>query len=288
MAIRSILVPLNALDSDQGTLDLALAVARESSAHIAALFVKQDPAEALAYAGMGTEGIALQGIADQMVREADEASARARQRFEAWRVARDLPAVDRPGKAKQVSVGYRERMGAVGRTVVEAGRVVDLIIQSGRFEERLRAPELALEAAIFQTGRPVLLAAKAPPAVLFDTAVVAWNGSLEANRAVGAAMPMLARCKQLFVFCHAERQRPSAEVGDLIEYFAWHGLKADRLAVYQEHGAIGPDLLAAAKRVGAGLLVMGAYTHGRLRQMLFGGVTDHVLRNADLPVLFAH
>ena len=288
MPIRSILVPLNGLDSDQATLDLALAVARDSDAHIAALWVKQDPGEALAAIGMGAEGMALQQVADRIAREAEEASAGARRGFDAWRTAHDLPEVDKPGRAKQVSVAYRERIGPIGATIVEAGRVVDLIVQTGLSEQRPRAPELAIEAALFETGRPVLIAAKTSPAVLFDTAVVAWNGSLEANRAVAAAMPLLVRYKQLFVFCHTEPHRPSADSMELIDYFAWHGLKADRLAVYQEHGAVGPDLLAAAKRVSAGLLVMGAYTHGRLRQMLFGGVTDHVLRHAVLPVLFAH
>src|SRR6516162_745119 len=99
MPIRSILVPLTGLDSDQGTLDLALVVARDPGAHIAALLVNPDPAQAMAYAGMGTEGLALQQLTERLEREAAETSARARQRFEAWRAAHGLPEATRPAKA---------------------------------------------------------------------------------------------------------------------------------------------------------------------------------------------
>jgi nucleotide-binding universal stress UspA family protein len=101
-------------------------------------------------------------------------------------------------------------------------------------------------------------------------------------------MPLLAAGKQLFVFCQAERHRAAADPAALLDYFAWHGLKADLLGVYQRHGSVGEDLLAAAGRVGAGLVVMGAYTHNRLREMVLGGVTSHVLHHAPMPVLLAH
>jgi nucleotide-binding universal stress UspA family protein len=166
--------------------------------------------------------------------------------------------------------------------------MVDLLVMTGLHDTDVRLPEIALEAALFETGRPVLLAPAALPQPGTDTAVVAWNGSLESTRAVAAAMPLLVRCKQLFVFCRPERHRPASDPAELLGYFAWHGLKAERLRVFQEHGGLGEELLAATEQVGAGLLVMGAYTHHRLRQMIVGGVTSHVLHHAKMPVLFAH
>ena len=288
MPIKSILVPLNGVDSDRSTLDLALAAGRASGAHIEGLFVKRDPTEALAYAGLDADSAGLQHLADKIAREAAQASAEPQRRWRAWRTDNDLAEVERPGKAERVTVAFRERLGPARDRLVEAGRAVDLIVLAGPSDDTFRLPELVVEAALFETGRPVLAAPPAPTKLSFSTAVVAWNGSLEANRAVAAAMPLLAGCRQLFVFCRAERHRAPADPAPLLDYFAWHGLKADRLGVYQQHGSVGEDLLAAAGRVGAGLLVMGAYTHTRLREMILGGVTSHVLHHATMPALLAH
>src|SRR5262249_49787041 len=158
------LAPLTGTDGDQQTLDLALAVARGANTHIAALFVKPDPADALAYAGVANDGMALQGIVDQMEVETEQAAGRARQRFEAWRPAHDPPLLDKPGKGTGVGVAYRERVGPLGETIVAAGRVTDLIVQPGLRDESPGAPESALEAALFGSGRPVLIAPLRPPA----------------------------------------------------------------------------------------------------------------------------
>jgi len=288
MSIKSVLVPLNGCDSDKVTLDLSLMVARASNAHIEALFVKRDPAEVMAYAGWGVDPGGIQKVADWVSQEVETQASNARERFESWRAANELPTAERQAGAKDVTVGYCERVGQTRDQIVTVGRVADLIVQTGLFESEVRIPEIAIEAALFETGRPVLIAPETPPKILFDTALIAWNGSLEATRAVAAAMPFLGRYKQLFLFCQAENHRPTADPADLLTYLAWHGLKAERLRVFQEYGSVGKDLLAAADRVGAGLLVMGAYTHGRVRQMLFGGVTHHVLKHAAMPVLFAH
>jgi nucleotide-binding universal stress UspA family protein len=74
----------------------------------------------------------------------------------------------------------------------------------------------------------------------------------------------------------------------LINFLGWHGISAQRVAGAATAGSIGANLLATAAREHAGLLVMGAYTHGRFREMVLGGVTDHVLHHATIPVLLAH
>jgi nucleotide-binding universal stress UspA family protein len=279
---------MNGCDSDDVMLNLALAMARGSDAHIEALFVMRDPAELLAYSGWEADASGIQQIADALRREATVQAVEARQRFDRWRVANDLTSATRPSRAKQVTVAFRQRTGVPRDEIRAAGGMADLIVQAGPFQSAAPTPELAIETALFETGRPVLIASKALPKVLFDTAVIAWNGSAEANRAVSSAMPILGRYKQLFVFCHAEHGRPVADSDGLVGYFAWHGLRAEKLRIFREHDSVGADVLAAAGRIGAGLLVMGAYTHARMREMVFGGATHHVLKHAELPVLFAH
>ena len=79
-----------------------------------------------------------------------------------------------------------------------------------------------------------------------------------------------------------------ADAEALIRYLARHGVKAEAKTSQSKTMAVGAEFLEEAGRISAGLLVMGGYTHSRVRQMVFGGVTKHVLANAKLPVLFAH
>jgi nucleotide-binding universal stress UspA family protein len=99
-------------------------------------------------------------------------------------------------------------------------------------------------------------------------------------------LPVLAQCEgRVGVFTAPEKGRPS-DADEVLEYLAWHGIDAD-LAV-EEARPIGASLLARAAANQSALIVMGAYTHGHFRQFFFGGVTRHVMKHADVPVLLAH
>jgi nucleotide-binding universal stress UspA family protein len=102
-------------------------------------------------------------------------------------------------------------------------------------------------------------------------------------------MPLLAAAKEVGVFTAVEAKH-RGEAEELIAYLGWHGIgaKRDTTSSPSPTGDVGADLLALADATGVGLIVMGGYTRGRLRQIVFGGVTSHLLRHAELPVLMAH
>jgi nucleotide-binding universal stress UspA family protein len=147
---------------------------------------------------------------------------------------------------------------------------------------------MALETALFDTGRPVLMVPdRTEAANLFHRPLIAWNGSLEAARAVGFALPFLCECEggaDVFV---APEQKHRTDTEELLRYLGWHGIVAERMSV-ESSGPIGRSLLAQASTSRAGLLVMGAYTHGHYRQFFFGGVTRYVMEHCAIPVLLAH
>jgi nucleotide-binding universal stress UspA family protein len=149
------------------------------------------------------------------------------------------------------------------------------------------ASQVALEAALFDTRRPVLMVPESFRADLFGRTIVAWNGSAEASSAVALAMPLLAEAQSVGVFTAVETKHPGT-AEELIAYLDWQGIAAERVSVNPAAVSVGADLLSTAERAGAGLIAMGAYTHGRMRQIVFGGVTSHVMQNAALPVLMAH
>jgi len=178
-------------------------------------------------------------------------------------------------------VGYADLDGDEATVLTERARVADLVI--------LARPDGLASLFVFDSllsggGRPMLMVPPGAPAKT-GGAVVAWNGSLQSARALGAAIPLLrASGGEVAILCVAERNR-RAVASEAVEYLRWHGIAATVPAPTAEH--VGAQLLELAHERGAGLIVSGAYSHSRLRQLLFGGVTAHLVERADIPVLFA-
>ena len=149
-------------------------------------------------------------------------------------------------------------------------------------------PQAVLEVALMETARPLLIAPPTAAKTFGRSVIIAWNGSVEAIRAVSSALPYLTRAESVIILVIGEGDRPPALPDDLKTYFAWHGIAATGKQVAAESAPVGARLLEEADAAGADLLVMGGYTHSRLRQLIFGGVTSHVLHHAELPVLMAH
>jgi nucleotide-binding universal stress UspA family protein len=148
--------------------------------------------------------------------------------------------------------------------------------------------ERAFDTAVFKTGRPTLVVPRYVPAGILDYPIVAWNGSLEAARVVAGAMPLLRKAKRVSVSSALEEGESTEPDLDLIDWLKWHSINVALIRPRTVASSIGAELLKNATDQSATLLVMGAYTHRRLRQMLLPGVTRHVLRHCTLPVLMAH
>jgi len=142
----------------------------------------------------------------------------------------------------------------------------------------------ALENALFESGRPVLMAPPSPPTSLGQTVVIHWNASTEVCRAISMAMPILRKAKRVIVLGVEGSMVPGPSGRDAIMHLECHDIAASEKSVPNRGERPGAVLLAEARALGADLLVKGAYTQSRLRQMIFGGATQHVLAAAELPV----
>ncbi len=148
-----------------------------------------------------------------------------------------------------------------------------------------------IEALLFQAGLPTLLVpARGVSELKVQKAVVAWNGSVQAARAVRAAMPLLARAESVMVAIVDEGAAPAGveQGADIGAYLARHDLKVEVRTIVNAHEGAGAAILDLAREEDATFLVMGAYGHSRIRQFLLGGVTRHVLARATIPILMAH
>lgn len=142
-------------------------------------------------------------------------------------------------------------------------------------------------------GAPCLIVPEmhAGPPVL-DRMAIAWNGSVEALRAVYAALPMLIRARKVVILNRGGNRASPMDQWlpefELADYLQRHGVIAQTQVLPDRGGAIGSDLLRAAGDAQADLLVMGGYGHARLREWILGGATREVLEQTVIPVLMRH
>ena len=146
-----------------------------------------------------------------------------------------------------------------------------------------------LEAALFESGRPVLLAPPSPRPEMGTNVLIAWNCSTEQARATAFAMPLLKRASRVVVLTvEGGAAVPGPTGQQLCRYLQLSGVPARSLTVSLDGRLTGEAVLAHANALGCDLLIKGAYTQSRLRQLVFGGTTRYILNNATLPVLMAH
>lgn len=147
-------------------------------------------------------------------------------------------------------------------------------------------PEYVMLGAV----RPVLLAPYARDCAGVDgCALVAWNGSPEATRAIGHALPLLRRATQVVVASFAEDDagRQGAQSPELLSWLRRHGIQAELHEQKPADGA-GSALLSLAQQRQAALIVMGGYGHTRFHELMLGGATRTMLMHTTTPVLMAH
>lgn len=166
-------------------------------------------------------------------------------------------------------------------------RGADLVVLGrGRGESGDVASMATLHTVLLHGGRPVLVAPRHAPTVLGQRVVVAWNGSVGAVRAMAGALPILEAARDVLVIAAAAHE-DEGDFGDAEAFLSAHGIHCQSW-VNTDAGDPAELLLAECDAVDADLLVMGAYTHSRLRETILGGFTRHVLAHATIPVLMAH
>lgn len=214
-----------------------------------------------------------------------EILAAARQIFDAYfasEAASSLPEGKRP----------RHRWRAIDpvddAALASLARVYDLTVV-GRPQSGTAGPRMTtLEAVLFESGRPLLIAPPEVPHSLGERIVISWNCSSESARTVAYAMPLLVKAREVTVLTVEGAVVPGPSGKELADCLAAHGIEARELTILAGGRKPGEAILDEARRLGGDLLVKGAYTQSRLRQMIFGGATSHILSNTELPVFMAH
>jgi nucleotide-binding universal stress UspA family protein len=225
---------------------------------------------------LGLDVVAMAAEAEALSRSrADDVSAHLRREGQRVNLRLDLERV-------------RSRLEWVGETLALAARTHDcsLFVLGDSTEERSAA-----EALIFDSGRPVILIpGDGEAAAHVNTIAVAWDGGRAAARALHDSMPVLQRAERVVILtARRDKEIDPRSVEGVLALLDQRGIKNSQSDVLvTSENSIGEALQEAALRQDAGLLVMGAYGHSRIREFVLGGATRSVLKNLRLPILMSH
>ena len=278
--MKTILVPTEQHDLLTSTLQAALLLARKFDSYIEgfALF----PAMIELYALDSGVPLPIE------VKEHDaEMAKQARGSFEKFMTDHDV-ARSKRGEAS-LSFSWLDDAPDGDAFVGSYGRVFDVIVLGRPGASRGSRPSMAtIEAGLFEAGRPILVAPPLPPQRIGEHILIAWNCSTEQAHTTALAMPLLREASRVTVLTVEGGTVPGPSGEQLARHLARNGVRSEPITVAPAGRSTGEVILARAASLGCDLLIKGAYTQSRLRQMIFGGATRHILANATLPVLMAH
>ncbi|MCW5748074.1 MAG: universal stress protein [Alphaproteobacteria bacterium] len=286
MAYRVVLVPVMGDAADQAALDMARSLGERMNTHIVGLHVRT-PLATLISAGMFDPAPMPAQVINRIEEEIRAGAAAARDKFDKWRKAAGIDTATSPGRLAKASAEWVDVEAPLADEIATRARTADLVVLARSAREYASASDDALHGALFNSGRPALIVPGNVPSGPFETVVIAWNDSRESAHAVAAAWSLIGRAKRVVVFIGAADEDRRRAADRFVTHLAWRGYPTAAIAT-DESDDVGEALLDAAQREKAGLIITGAYTHSRLRQFVFGGVTNHLLAKATIPVLMAH
>ena len=274
--IKDIIVNLGLGKKDPAG-EFAISVADAFGAHVLGLAYSYDPI----IPGMVMGGIPPQFIDSQRA-ESDQKARTAVSRFEA--------------SAKRAGVSAETRtlnssVSGAGDSFGRLARRFDLVVVGQAESDQSMPDEVLDEAALFESGRPVIFVPYIQKEGLkLDRVMICWDGSRAATRAIADSLPLLQKAKQAEIVMIADKADKGTELAgvDLGQHLARHGLKVDVKRLTSPDIDVASTVLSYAADSSADMIVMGGYGHSRLREFVLGGVTKSILDTMTVPVLMSH
>lgn len=286
--VNTILCPLSGAEHARSVLDTAFSLAAKVSAHLEVLHVRPDSKDTVPLLGEGMSVAMVEDMIELAEKEAAERAQRARSMFDDAVKRHGMEVVDKPAGRADASCAFVEETGREDEIVARRGRLNDLVVVARPTAESDVTSTLTLNAAVFETGRPVFVVPPGGAEFKTDRIAISWNGSAQSAKAVSNAIRLLEKAEHVLVLTVDSPMTSAARAHELASYLEWHGVSPDTHTFEAGPKSVGERLLEEVKDANADLLVMGAYTHSRMRQLILGGVTRHVLENAEIPLLMAH
>jgi nucleotide-binding universal stress UspA family protein len=288
--MKTILVLTGGSDSDAPVFETALAAAQPLGAHLRFVHIRIGSGQAAMYSPHVefARGPALVDALGRLENDAERRSAAFVDHVRAFCTRFNITMQDVPGPASGVTASVLEESNDAARRLIGHARHHDLVVMA-RAKRPNGLPPDFIETLLLNSGRPILLATMQAPRKLNGTVMVCWRETPDAARALGAAMPLIAKSERV-VFAGVQEKANNIEeaLNDVAAQFRWSGVPADVCVIPSNGRPIAEALAATAEACAADLMVMGAYGHSRMREVIFGGCTQAVIGHAERPVLLLH
>jgi nucleotide-binding universal stress UspA family protein len=290
--MKTLLLHLGGTARDEDVLAGGALVARQFGSHLSCLRIEPDPFAMMAYVTAYDIATAA-AIGDALNAakiENREKTRRAEEHFLRFCKSADIRVADKPG-GTGISASWSRAEGDQAEILIRRAKYHDAVVLAGGSKEQGLTVDY-LGSVVLGAGRPLVLTPEGPVAGHAGTIAIAWKDTPEAARAVAASMPLLEKAQNVLVLGAVENDAHAAAMAEslagVVTQLRWHGVEAEARPLPRKDVDVADALLGAARAAGAGLFVMGGYGHSRLREVIFGGVTEHVLNGVDLPVFIAH
>ena len=200
----------------------------------------------------------------------------------------DATVLEKPPNPGYLTAFFETLPAGRPEEVAEQGRVFDLVVVRQPCDDPSHRIRKFLHAVLFQAGRPILVVPPSEISTLGQRPLVAWNGSALSARAAAIGRNFFRDAEEVGILSVRTKDWSGPTAQDLADYVAWHNISPTVIEVDRDSRRLGDVILREAGHFRSDLLVMGAYSHGPLRESLTGGVTNYVLSHAELPVLMTH
>ena len=281
MSLGKIMIPIRGDGKSENVLAHAAALARRFHAHVEAIHCRPQAKDLMPY-GVPVPAFLKKQIAESATDLADEEEKKLRAEFDAL-----LPQLGlTPGKGGNAA-SWREEPGKQIDVIRIHGRLADVVVVAKPDRDRNLGAN-TLRAALFNTGRPVMMCPMqaSHPSSLCEHVSIAWNGSVEASRAVALTTDIISAAARVTVLTAGE-EKSGASAENLLEYLELRGVNAT-LDRFKAERSIGRSLLERSAAAGADTLIMGAYGDSHEKETVFGGNTQTVVDTAEMPVIMVH
>jgi nucleotide-binding universal stress UspA family protein len=287
MTIRNSLVMVTG-DHAAAAVEAAFTLAEQSRGHVTGLHVTGDTVMNMPSIIEGMTERQIVTEFERMRSRLETSETTAREMFTAACARHGGVLAEAPVPTEGVTASWEVAKGRPEKVPAEKARVYDLLISGANGEVAGEGVLGAVETALFDAGRPVLVIPRETPKVLGKNILIGWNRTANAARAVMAAMPLIEAAEQVTI-CHVNTgAKPGPSPEELAASLAWHGIDAKVRYIAAGGAAVSDLLMTEAANTGGDLVIMGAYSHSRMREFVLGGVTRHALRHVVTPLMMMH
>lgn len=287
MTIKTILLPIRESKIADSLMETSISMAIRNDSHLDLLYVRNHPERMIPFATLGISAGMRRTIIESATESATKQGEDLKQRFLALCKKHGISVSPRGTELEKPSADFLIRDGLRDELIGKHGRIADLIIVPQPFR---MPPPSSFEAALRETGRPILMVPRGK--ILVEKGkrlAIGWNSSKEAAQAISAVMNNLQKAEKVYVICSEKRMKQPINSDDVCVYLRCHGVTTAETALFDtKQQSPGEALLAKTRELNCDRLIVGGYSRAKIRAVIMGGVTGHLLEHADIPVIMVH